>query len=242
MKTLKLLVLATALVASSACKKKEEAPVAPTAGSATTTGSGSAVVDTGSGSAVVDTGSGSAAVDTGSAAAAGSGSAAVDPAADTADWVKVYAEHVEKKPEDPAEIVFDKVKVTKATFEPGKIEGGSASFEIDLLSLKSNSPKRDQHLTTADYLDTAKFATAKVDVTNVVKKTDTTFTADAKVSLRDNEKTYPVTFEVVEQKDDWVRIRGEQKIQRADFKVGGNPDKSVAPELTVKVQLTLKKS
>jgi polyisoprenoid-binding protein YceI len=162
------------------------------------------------------------------------------PATASADWVKVYAEHAEKKPEDPAEITFDKITYKSVKLGANNaIEGGSASFSIDVASIKSDSPKRDDHLKTADYLDLSKYTSINVDVTNV-KKVDTKYTADAKVSYRDLEKTYPVTFEVVEQGADFVTIKGEQAIARKDFNVGGQPDKSVADALTVKLQLTLK--
>jgi polyisoprenoid-binding protein YceI len=84
-----------------------------------------------------------------------------------------------------------------------------------------------------------------IDVVNVKKKDDTHYTADAKVKLRGVEKKYPVTFEVVEAKDDWIRVKGEHKFPRLDFKVGKaktGPDESVAQDLTVKLQLTLKKT
>lgn len=231
MKTVKLLVLATALVLSSACKKKEPAKT-------DTGGSGSA--------AMAGSGSGSAAPDM---AGSGSGSAAATPTEDTADWVKVYATHFTKKDTDPVEVKFENVKVVKATFDPKKIEGGTAQLEVDLANLKSGDPKRDEHLSTPDYLDTKKFATATVDIGNVKKKDDKTFTADAKVKFHGVEKKLPVTFTVVEAKDDSIRVQGESAFKRLDFKVGKKPgpdmkkgDDGVADELTVKLQLTLKKS
>jgi len=173
------------------------------------------------------------------------GSAAVAPTGDTADSIVVEAEHAEKKPTDPVKVTFEKFKVTKASFDPKNLEGGTATVEVDLASLKTGSDKRDKHLTTADYIDTSKYTTMTIDVANVKKKDDTHYTADAKVKLRDVEKTYPVAFEVVEAKDDWIRIKGEHKFPRMDFKVGKEkpgPDESVATDLTVKVQLTLKKT
>ncbi|MGN6109824.1 MAG: YceI family protein, partial [Kofleriaceae bacterium] len=109
-------------------------------------------------------------------------------------------------------------------------------------SLKTDSEKRDAHLNSADYIDSAKFATATVDVDNVKKKDGQSYTADAKIKFRDLEQKYPVTFEVVETKDDSIRIRGEHKFPRLDFKVGKAEGDGVAPDLTAKIQLTLKKS
>jgi polyisoprenoid-binding protein YceI len=117
------------------------------------------------------------------------------------------------------------------------------------MSLKTGDGKRDEHLGTPDYLDTKKFATATVDIANVKKKDDTHFTADAKVKVHGIEKKFPVTFEVVEKGDDFIRVKGEHTFKRLDFKVGKKPgpdmkkgDDGVADEMTVKMQLTLKKT
>lgn len=230
MKTFKLLVLATALALSPACKKKEEAKTDPTP----TQGSAATPTPT---------------PDPGSAATPTPDPAAAKPAEENADWIKVYASHFTKSETDPVEVKFEKFSVTKATFDPQKIEGGTATIEIDLSSLKSNDEKRDGHLKTADYLDVSKFATAIVEIDNVKKKDDKTYTADANVKFHGVDKKYPVTFEVVEAKDDWIRVKGEHTFKRLDFNVGKKAgpdpkkgDDGVADELTVKMQLTLKKT
>lgn len=220
MKTLKLIALAAVLAAAPACKKKDESKPATTeVGSADTTGSA------------------------GSATAEGSAATATPDA--NADFISVFAEHAEKKPDDPVEVKFESFTVKNATFDPQNIEGGTATIEVDLASLKTGSAKRDKHLSTEDYIDTSQFTTMTIDVANVKKQQGNTYAADAKVSLRGIEKTYPVTFEVVEAKDDWIRVKGEHKFPRLDFKVGKEktgPDESVAHDLTVKLQLTLKKT
>jgi len=218
------------------------------AGSGSDMGSGSAGSGSdmaGSGSAMA--GSGSDMAGSGSAMGAGSGSAA--PAADpNADYVEVLAHHEPGKPTDPVHVKFEKVTVKKATFDPKKIEGGKATIEVDLTSLKTDSDKRDEHLKSTSYFDVAKFGTATIDIANVKKKDDTHFTADAKVKLHGIEKKFPVTFEVVEAKDDWIRVKGEHTFKRLDFKVGKKPgpdmkkDDGVADEMTVKMQLTLKQA
>jgi polyisoprenoid-binding protein YceI len=260
MNSFKLIVLATALAVAPACKKQEASAPPPatetagaTAGSAMA-GSGSAMAgsDTGSaGSAAMagsDTGSaGSAAMagsDTGSAAMAGSAAA---PAADPdADSIVVLAKHVEVKDTDPVHVRFERFKVVKADFDPKKVEGGKATIEIDTTSLKSGSDKRDGHLQTPDYLDTAKFATVTIDIDKVKKKADKTYAAEATVKFRGVTKKYPVTFDVVDQKDDSIRIKSEVAFSRLDFKVGkDSKDPKIAPvqpELVMQLQLTLKKT
>jgi polyisoprenoid-binding protein YceI len=247
MKTLKLLVLAAAIAVTPACKKKEE-----TTGGTTGSAMGSSAMGSGSGEAPKPTegsgsamaGSGSDMAGSGSAMAAGSGSAA--PVEDAnADYIEVLATHEPSKPTDPVKVRFDKIKVTKATFDPKKLEGGKATLEVDMASLKTDSDKRDEHLKSVSYLDIAKFGTMTIDIANVKKKDDTHYTADATVKLHGVTKKYPINFEVVEVKDDSVRVKGEQKISRNDFKVGKpktGKDELVALDMTVKLQLTLKKT
>jgi polyisoprenoid-binding protein YceI len=161
-----------------------------------------------------------------------------------ADSIVVLAKHHEPKPDDPVQVTFDKFKVVKSSFDPKKVEGGKATIEIDTTSLKSGSDKRDAHLLTPDFLDSKKYGTITVDIDKVKKKAGKTYTAEATVKFRDITKKYPVTFDVVDQKDDAITVKSEAAFSRFDFKVGGNdPAKTpVAPDLTIKMQLTLKKA
>src|SRR3954467_5320017 len=168
---------------------------------------------------------------------------AADPEPDS---IVVLAKHTEAKPDDPVKVQFTSFKVTKATFDPKKIEGGKATIEIDATSLKTGADKRDAHLGTPDFLHTKKFPTITVDVDKVKLKSGKTFTAEATVKFRDVSKTYPVTFDVVDQKADSIRIKSEVKFSRLDFNVGkDSKDPKVAPaqnDLVMQVALTFKKS
>jgi polyisoprenoid-binding protein YceI len=173
-----------------------------------------------------------------------SGSAqAADPEPDS---IVVLAKHVEAKPDDPVQVHFEKFKVVKASFDPSKVEGGKATIEIDATSLKSGIDKRDAHLQTPDFLDTAKFAKITVDIDKVKKKADKTFTAEATVKFRGVTKKYPTTFDVVDSTADSIRIKSETTFSRLDFKVGkDSKDPKVAPvqnDLVIKIALTLKKT
>jgi len=180
------------------------------------------------------------------AAVVTSRAALADDAAAAADSIVVLAKHTPGKPTDPVQVRFEKFKVTKATFDPKKIEGGKATIEIDATSLKSGDDKRDAHLNTPDFLDTAKFAKITVDIDKVKKKADKTFTAEATVKAHDVTKKYPVTFDVLDTTADSIRIKGEASFSRLDFKIGKDPkEPKAAPVetgLTIQLQLTLKKT
>jgi polyisoprenoid-binding protein YceI len=188
-----------------------------------------------------------ASVVTSRAALADGGSAAAAPAAaPAADSIVVLAKHTPDKPTDPVQVRFEKFQVTKATFDPKKVEGGKATIEIDATSLKTGADKRDAHLNTPDFLDTKKFPKITVDIDKVKKKADKTFTAEATVKFRDITKKYPVTFDVVGQTADSIRIKAEASFSRLDFKVGtDSKDPKVAPAqpgLVIQMALTLKKT
>ncbi len=217
MKVFAALVLALTIAVAPACKKKEEAPAATPA---PTEPAPTAVKEP-----------------------APAPTPAPAPAA-SADYISVFATHAEPKPTDPVEVKFTAFSVTKASFDPANLEGGTATISIDLASLSTGSEKRDGHLKSESYIDLSKFTTATIDVGNVKKKDDKHYTADAKVDFHGAQKTYPVEFEVVETGTDSVKIRGEQRFARADFNLGKEPGKeeSVAKELQIKLQLTLKKT
>ena len=162
------------------------------------------------------------------------------------DSIVVLAKHTQQKPDDPVHVQFTSFKVVKASFDPKKIEGGKATIEIDATSLKTGADKRDAHLNTPDFLDTKKFPKITIDIDKVKKKADKTFTAEATVKFRDVTKKYPVTFDVVDQTADSIRIKSEVAFSRLDFKVGkDSTDPKVAPaqnELTIQMALTLKKT
>ena len=185
----------------------------------------------------------------GSAAAAGS--AGTPPATAEADHIEVLARHrpnagKEDLDADPVVVHFDRFAVTKASFSPTHLEGATATIELDLTSIKSGSEERDGDLKSPAFLDAATFAAATVDVANVKKQGDTTYTADATVACRGITKTYPLTFEVVATTADSVRIKGELAFSRLDFSIGVDPAKDpterVDTPLTIRWLLTVKKT
>ena len=162
------------------------------------------------------------------------------------DSIVVLAKHTQTKPDDPVKVQFTSFKVTKATFDPKKVEGGKATIEIDATSLKTGADKRDAHLNTPDFLDTKKFPKITVDVDKVKKAGDKKFTAEATVKFRDVTKKYPVTFEVTDTTADSIHVKSEINFSRLDFKIGKDskdPKEAPAqPEVVMQVSLTLKKT
>jgi polyisoprenoid-binding protein YceI len=208
--------LAAVLALAPACKKQEDKPSQPPAGSAGSSGS-----------------------------APSPGGASSVPA-DAADHITVLGRHKNPKPSDPVRLEFQKFRVVKAAFDPKKIEGGTATIELDLSSFRTASDERDDHLKSAAYLDVAKLATATSTIDNVKPKAGSTYTANATVAAQGMTKTYPVTFDVLAATDDSVRIKGQHTVPRLDFAIGSdpaqNPEEQVGTDVTIEMVLTLKQT
>ncbi len=168
-----------------------------------------------------------------------------------ADHVEVLARHLpaagkEDLASDPVVVRFEKFAVTKARFDPRNLEGGTATVELDLTSIKTGSEERDNDLKSPEFFDVANFATVTIDVANVKKQAGSRYTADATVSCHGVTKTYPVTFEVVATTADTVRIKGEHAFSRLDFAIGidpaTDPTERIDTALTIQWELTLHKS
>jgi len=215
--------LAAALAVAPACKKQQDKQAQP--------------AETAAGSSVA-----------GSAAPADNAPAPAPApeAATETDHITVLAHHKNPKPTDPVRISFEKFKVVKADFDPKKIEGGTATIELDLSSLQTDSAKRDGHLKSEAYLDVGKLATATITIANVKQKAGATYTADATVAAHGKTKTYPVTFDVVDAKDDHIKIKGEHTFTRLDFGIGTDPaqnaEEQVGTDVTIQMALTLAKT
>jgi len=158
------------------------------------------------------------------------------------DYIIAETSHAKKKPNDPVIVNFRKFKVTKASFDPKKVVGGTAEFEIDIASMDSGIGNRDKHLKSDDYFDAAKFTTATVKISAVEKAGDNKYKAKAEISMHGMSATQPIQFEVVNTTDDSVRIKAEHTIKRADFKIGKADGDSAANEVLVKLRLTVKKT
>jgi polyisoprenoid-binding protein YceI len=169
--------------------------------------------------------------------------------ATTPDRVEVLARHLPAAGQadldaDPVIVHFDRFAVTKAKFDPKNLDGGTATIELDLTSIKTGNAERDSDLMSPEYFDVSKFATVTIAVANVKKQAGAKYTADATVTCHGITKTYPVTFTVVATTADTVRVEGEHAFSRVDFGVGidpaTDPTERVSAALIIQWRLTLR--
>jgi polyisoprenoid-binding protein YceI len=163
-----------------------------------------------------------------------------EPAAtETGDFFYVEASHAEPKPDDPVKVSFPGVKVIASAINVEKMSEATAEIEVSMSGIDSGVPKRDGHLASADYFDSAKFATATIKVMNVTPKEGDTYAAKSEVTVHGVTKTWDVEFKVVEKADDAITIEAEHKFSRLDFGIGKAEGDSVAADVLAKLRVTL---
>ena len=103
----------------------------------------------------------------------------------------------------------------------------NVKLSIDANSIDTNEPDRDKHLKSADFFDTAKFATISLDLASVKIGEGNKATAKAKLKIRDVEKEIPFKISFGGTANDpWgnrrLAVTAEAKINRKDFGVSWN--------------------
>lgn len=121
---------------------------------------------------------------------------------------------------------FSKVTGT-ANIDENDITRSTVEASIDVSTVNTNEPKRDEHLRSPDFFDTAKYPTMSFKSTNVEKAGD-----NLKVTgnLTLHGVTRPVVLDVegftTEAKDPWGNTKrggtATTKINRKDFGLGWN--------------------
>jgi polyisoprenoid-binding protein YceI len=92
---------------------------------------------------------------------------------------------------------------------------------IDVNSISTREAKRDEHLKSADFFDTAKFPTITFKSTKVEGKGDLKVTGDLTIHGVTKQVVLDMEAPSAEQKDPWGNLRlgvsGSTKIKRKDF-------------------------
>ena len=159
------------------------------------------------------------------------------------DYLKVETMHEPTKLGDPVLVVFGGLNVVEAKFDPATIEGGTATIEFDLTQVDSGVPKRDKHLASADYLDSANHPKGTILVKDVKASGEERYTASADITVHNVTKTYPVEFKVTEKDETSITIKGTHRFDRNDFAIGKPEGDPVAAQVKaiLKVKISANK-
>ncbi|MFY0570830.1 YceI family protein [Archangium lansingense] len=143
-------------------------------------------------------------------------------------------------------------KVTgSANIDEKDIAKSTVEATIDATTINTNEPKRDEHLRSADFFDTAKFPTI-IFKSSKVEKAGQNLKVTGDLTMHG--VTKPVTLDVegftTEAKDPWGNIKrggtATTKINRKDFGLGWNSvletgGVAVGEEVTITLDLELNK-
>jgi polyisoprenoid-binding protein YceI len=162
------------------------------------------------------------------------------------DFIKATIDHHGEKAGEIVTVEFAKFELVEAAVNltAEGLATSKAVFKVDLSALASGNADRDKHLKNQDFFDVAQFATATVTVSKLVAVADVadTFTGAAEIDLHGVKKEVPVTFKVVEKKEDGsVVVEAEVKdLARADWGIGKAPEEAkAAPTFSVSARLTV---
>ena len=158
------------------------------------------------------------------------------------DFVRAFGGHYPADAADPVQVAFARFSVSESRFDPQNLEGGTATVEIELASLKTDRDKRDNHLRSDSYFDVSKFPAAVIKIGNVQKAGADVYRAQAEVTCHGITVRWPVAFAVVAQQGTSIRIYARHAFSRLDFGIGGTPDgqrERVGTGVTLEMLLTL---
>lgn len=114
----------------------------------------------------------------------------------------------------------------KATivFDVNDLANSTISGTVDVNTISTGNPKRDEHLKTADYFDAKKFPTMAFKSTGISQEGDR-FTMKGQMTIKEVTREETITFGFADN-----TFKGSTTIQLSYYKVGGYANKK--PEQT----------
>lgn len=122
-----------------------------------------------------------------------------------------------------ANSVFHNWTVTRAEIDPEDLAASVVEIQIDIASLDTGIPRRDEHLRTADFFEVEKYPAATVRFYDARPKEGapegaSLYAAKMDLKIRDIQKTQDVEFELID--PETFTVRGAFTVLRTDFGVG----------------------
>jgi polyisoprenoid-binding protein YceI len=136
---------------------------------------------------------------------------------------------------------FRRWKIASARIDEADPAKSEVVVVVDLASIDTANPKRDDHLRNPDFFDVARYPTATARLTGFRAAGADRYAVDVELDLHGTRKTFPVEFRVTDRAA--RRYAAETKIRRTDFGIGApfnglNP-LSVDEEVVLRVEGTV---
>lgn len=105
-------------------------------------------------------------------------------------------------------------------FIPGNPAASSVNVTVDAATINTENSSRDKHLKKADYFDATKYPTLSFVSVKITGK-DGNYTMEGNLTIKGTTKyiSFPFTATPI---TNGYRLQGQFRINRRDFKVGGN--------------------
>ncbi|MCY0878867.1 MAG: YceI family protein [Firmicutes bacterium] len=115
----------------------------------------------------------------------------------------------------------------KIVGNPDDLTTARAEFEINVASVNTNQPDRDNHLRTSDFFDVEHYPTMRFESTRVERTGENAYTVYGNLTLRGVTKEIPVSVTALgTAQDPWGHTRAgfecSARINRKDFGVNWN--------------------
>lgn len=134
-------------------------------------------------------------------------------------------------------------------FDPNNLKGSSAYFEIDVNSIDTQEPKRDEHLQSPDFFDAKKFPKIKFKSDKIEKKGDKSYIVHGNLTIRDVTKHVMLPLEYKGEMEHPMMkgtlilgVAVETKLNRNDYGVGTGDWAAtmvVGDEVRIKINMEL---
>lgn len=124
-------------------------------------------------------------------------------------------------------------------FDPAKPEAALFDMSLDVNTIETGIARRDRHLRSDDYFDVARFPKIRVKGEKVTEgKEKGSYVLHAKLTIKQVTKDIEIPFKAVARNDGY-QFDGSFRVNRLDYKVGGNSI-SMADQATVVLQVFTK--
>ena len=109
----------------------------------------------------------------------------------------------------------------KSNFNKENLDESYINVLIKVVSINTGNMKRDKHLLKEDFFDIKNYEEIQFTSTKIEKTSTKNFRINGNLTIKNITKSIKIPIEVLESEDS-LEIRSNFKINRRDYKVGGN--------------------
>lgn len=126
------------------------------------------------------------------------------------------------------------------TFDENDLSNAVFQASVSAAKINTNNTTRDKHLKGADYFDVLKYPIIKINSTKILKSaTPGYYVFYGQLTIKQKTANIIFPFTVTNEKNG-LRFKGDFKVKRKDFNLGGNS--TISNELIVKLSILAKRN